>query len=222
MAVAAVIFDMDGLMVDTEPVYQVAWQQAATELGYDLDDKLYTKFVGRPTPACEAIIIEQFGTAFPLGRFRDRWPALWRSEVDRHGIQTKPGLEEILALVESHGLPMALATSSETEYVEVTLRNAGLADRFTVMVTGDEVLRGKPEPDIYLEAARKLGVAPSDCVALEDSEAGILAIQRAGMTGILVPHWPASPRAVEAAFRVVDTLHEAREVLASLISDSPT
>jgi HAD superfamily hydrolase (TIGR01509 family) len=218
MRVSAVIFDMDGLMVDTEPVYQIAWKQAAAELGYDLDDTLYSTFVGRPTPACEAIIIERFGAAFPLERFRERWPALWRSEVDTKGIETKPGLEEILALVESHRLPMAVATSSEADYVEVTLRQAGLANRFDAMVTGDEIVRGKPEPDIYLEAARKLGVPPSDCVALEDSEAGILAIQRAGMTGILVPHWPASQRAVQAAFQVVETLHEARAVLTSLIS----
>ena len=72
MRVSAVIFDMDGLMVDTEPVYQVAWKQAAIELGYDLDDTLYSTFVGRPTPACEAIIIERFGPAFPLQRFRER------------------------------------------------------------------------------------------------------------------------------------------------------
>ena len=215
--VGAVIFDMDGLMVDTEPVYQAAWRQAATELGYDLDDELYAKFVGRPTTACEAIIIEQFGATFPLERFRERWPALWRSDVERNGIRAKPGLEEILTLVDSRRLPKAVATSSEAEYVEVTLRRAGLAGRFDAMVTGGEVARGKPEPDIYLAAARKLGLPPSDCVALEDSEAGILAIQRAGMIGILVPHWPASPRAVQTAFRVVETLHEAREVLVSLM-----
>jgi beta-phosphoglucomutase len=220
MRVSAVIFDMDGLMVDTEPLYQRAWQQSATEFGYDLDDTLYSTFVGRPTPACEAIIVKRFGAAFPLERFRERWPALWRTQVEHNGIQTKAGLQEILSLVEGHRLPMAVATSSEAEYVDVTLRRAGLENRFTVMVTGDEVARGKPEPDIYLEAARKLGVPPSDCVALEDSEAGIVAIQRAGMTGLLVPHWPASPRAAQSAFRVVETLYEARDVLASLINAS--
>jgi HAD superfamily hydrolase (TIGR01509 family) len=217
MQVAAVIFDMDGLMVDTEPVYQAAWQQAAAELGYDLDDELYATLVGRPTLACEAIILERFGAGFPLKRFRERWPELWRSEVDRNGVQTKPGLEEILTFVESHRLPVAIATSSETEYVQVTLRRAGLTNRFAAMVTGDEISRGKPEPDIYLEAARKLGVPASRCVALEDSEAGIRAVQAAGMTGLLVPHWPASSAAVQAAYRVVDTLHEARVVLASLL-----
>ena len=113
---------------------------------------------------------------------------------------------------------MAVATSSEPEYVEVTLRHAGLEGRFAAMVTGDEVGRGKPEPDIYLEAARRLGVPASACVALEDSEAGIVAVQAAGMTGLLVPHWPASPRAVQAAFRVVETLHEARAVLELVLS----
>ena len=217
MQVSAVIFDMDGLLVDTEPIYQRAWRQAASELGYALDDDLYSRFVGRPTPDCEAIMLVRFGEEFPLQRFRERWPSLWRTDVDQNGVPAKPGAEEILALVERRRLPMALATSSEPEYVEATLRSAALANRFTTVVTCDDVSRGKPEPDIYLEAARRLGVPPSDCVALEDSEAGIIAIERAGMTGLLVPHWPASPRARRAALRVAETLHEAKGVLEALL-----
>ncbi len=217
MKVAAVIFDMDGLMVDTEPVYQAAWQQTASELGYRLDDELYAKFIGRPNEACEAVLMEEYGASFPLDRFRARWPMLWQSQIDRTGVQTKPGLLDLLTFVEERRLPAAVATSSDAVYTNLTLRRAGLAGRFTTIVTGDEIARGKPEPDIYLEAARRLGVRPAECVALEDSEAGIRAVERAGMIGLLVPHWPASTEAVQAAFRVVGTLHEAREVLALLI-----
>jgi HAD superfamily hydrolase (TIGR01509 family) len=215
--VSAVVFDMDGLMVDTEPLYQSAWQQAASEAGYELDDELYSRFVGRPTHACEAILQDEFGSSFPLDRFRERWPDLWQQQVQRVGIQLKPGLIELLDFVDSQQLPAAVATSSEKKYADITLLNAGVLDRFKVVITGDRVDRGKPAPDIYLEAARQLRMTPSECVAFEDSEAGIQAVQRAGMIGLLVPHWPASADAARAAFAVVGTLIEARHVLASLI-----
>ena len=218
MRVAAVIFDMDGLMVDTEPLYQRAWQQAASALGHELNDELYETFVGRPTEACEKLLMAELGAAFPLARFREQWPVLWRSEVARVGVQPKPGLFDLLSFVEGQRLPAAVATSSEAEYADLTLSHAGLAHRFSVIVSGDQVARGKPEPDIYLEAARRLDVRPADCVAFEDSEAGIRAVQRAGMTGLLVPESQPSAAAVHAAFRVVATLHEARDVLASLIA----
>ena len=219
MRVAAVVFDMDGLMVDTEPLYQASWQQAASELGYDLDNDLYAQFVGRPTPACELLLVSAFGSAFPLDGFRTRWPALWMNEMRRVGVQVKAGLLELLDFVDAQQLPTAVATSSEADYASITLEQAGLLDRFSVVVSGDQIARGKPEPDIYIEAARRLGVPPSECVVFEDSEAGICAAERAGMTGLLVPHWPASAKAARAAYRVVETLHEGQEVLASLIRD---
>jgi HAD superfamily hydrolase (TIGR01509 family) len=208
---------MDRLMVDTEPIYQIAWQQAASQLGYELTDELYARFVGRTNEVCEQILLEHLGSSFPLAAFRDSWPGSWREHVEQSGMPLKPGLFEFLALVESHQLPAAVATSSDAEYAAFTLQQAGLATRFRAIVSGDQVARSKPAPDIYLEAARRLGVDAAECVALEDSEAGILAIAEAGMVGILVPHWPASPTAIQAAFRVVDTLHEARATLASIL-----
>ena len=218
MRVAAAIFDMDGLMVDTEPLYKAAWQQAAADLGYDLDDERYATLVGRPTPACERILMEYCGAAFPLEDFRKRWPVLWRRSVERTGVHKKPGLLELLEFVKSARLPMAVATSSEAEYARFTLSRSGVGDWFDTIVSGDQIAHGKPAPDIYLEAARRLAVNAADCVAFEDSEAGIQAVSRAGMTGILVPHWPVSADAARAAFRVVDTLHDAKQVLASLIA----
>jgi beta-phosphoglucomutase-like phosphatase (HAD superfamily) len=203
-------------------LYQRAWQQAASEAGYELGDDLYAQFVGRPTGACEKLLMAELGPAFPLGRFRERWPALWRGEVNRSGVQAQPGLWEMLSFVDAWKLPAAVATSSEAEFADMTLRHAGLLDRFSVIVSGDQVERGKPAPDIYLEAARRLGVPPIACVALEDSETGIRAVQRAGMTGLLVPQGQPSTQAVQAAFRVVATLHDAREVLASLIAGEGT
>lgn len=222
MTIAALILDMDGLMVDTEPLYKTAWQQATGELGFDLHDARYAKIVGRPLPDCERILMEEFGPSFPLDSLRARWPGLWRQEVEKRGIQLKPGLQELLSFAGEQRLRVAVATSTSAEWAAFTLERAGLSGRFDVIVTGDQIARGKPAPDIYLEAARRTGIPPAACVAIEDSEAGIRSIASAGMIGILVPHWTASDVAVAAAFRVVASLHEAREVIAVLLPAAMT
>jgi HAD superfamily hydrolase (TIGR01509 family) len=219
--IGAVILDMDGLMLDTEPLSKVAWQTASAEFGYTLDDRSYSKLVGRPTADCERELLGQFGSAFPLDRFRVRWPELWQAKVAARGIQQKPGLSEFLAFVDKQHLPVAVATSSESDYTVLSLRHAGLEGRFKVIVTGDEVASGKPAPDIYLEAARRLEVNPASCVALEDSDAGVLAASRAGMRALLIPDWTGpSDEAVRAAFRVLTSLHQARDILAKLVANS--
>jgi beta-phosphoglucomutase len=213
-----VVFDMDGLMLDTEPIYKVAWQAAAAELGYVLDDDSYSRFVGRPNDDCERDLADQFGSTFPLDRFRARWPQLWKAEVAANGLHRKPGLLALLDFLDAQNLAVAVATSTEVDFATFCLRSAGLDTRFRAAVTGDEVARGKPAPDIYLEAARRLHVAPTDCVALEDSEAGILAASRAGMVGLLIPDG-AQPSAVaaNAAHRVLRSLIEARGAIQDLI-----
>jgi HAD superfamily hydrolase (TIGR01509 family) len=218
----ALVFDMDGLMIDTEPIYKVAWQAASAQLGYPIDDALYATFVGRPTPACEEDLVATFGSAFPLEQFRVLWPSLWRAEATASGIQRKPGVLECLDFAKAQGLPVAVATSSDADYAAFSLRRAGLDGRFGIMVTGEQVARGKPAPDIYLEAARRLQVDPAACVALEDSEAGVLAASRAGMRTLLIPDGVApTETAVRAAFRVFESLHEARGLIADLLASRP-
>jgi beta-phosphoglucomutase len=216
--VRAVVFDMDGLMLDTEPIYKVAWQAASAALGYDLDDVFYASFVGRPNVECERDLLERFGSGFPLDRFRAGWPPLWRAEAATRGIRKKAGLLELLAFLSTQDVALAVATSTEADDARFTLGAAGLDGHFKVIVTGDEVARGKPAPDIYLEAARRLQRAPGECVALEDSEAGILAASRAGMVALLVPDGShPSALAAGAASRVIPTLVDARETIRDLL-----
>lgn len=214
MRIDAVVFDMDGLMLDTEPLYKAAWQQALAELGHELDEASYLRFVGRSNEDCENDLVTQLGAAFPLETFRLRWPALWRTCAYEQGIAVKTGLHELIAFVRSEGLPLALATSSDSSFTELSLGRANLLGSFDVVVTGDQVTEPKPAPDIYIEAARRLRVDPRHCVALEDSEAGILAASRAGMVPLLVPDLKEpTDEATGAAFRVLESLHEARELL---------
>jgi HAD superfamily hydrolase (TIGR01509 family) len=210
LIIDAVILDMDGLMLDTEALYKIALQKAAIELGYVLDDELYFTFVGQPYSANEIDLIKQFGAGFPLAEFGQRWARLWREEVDARGIPLKPGLPELLDHLATRGLPVAIATSSDREYAAFSLRAAKLdAGVFAHVVTGDMVPRGKPAPDIYLEAARRLAIDPARILAIEDSDAGILSARTAGMIAIHVPDLKApSVEAREAAFAVVESLHD--------------
>jgi beta-phosphoglucomutase len=215
--VAAIVLDMDGTMLDTEPLYKAAWQRAAADFGWALDDASYLQLVGRSTADGEDEISRRFGPSFPLAHFRMRWPELWRTRVEAEGIPTKPGLLELLTWVEEHRLPVAVATSSNRDYAAFSLRRAGLAGRVATVVTGDEVDHGKPAPDIYLEAARRLGVDPAHAFAVEDSDAGTLAASRAGMSVLLIPDLKApSAEATAAACRVLGSLFEARAFMAAL------
>jgi HAD superfamily hydrolase (TIGR01509 family) len=210
VTIDAVVFDMDGLMLDTEPLYKAAWQAGCRECGYELTDAVYATLVGRPTPACEQVLMDTFGVGFPLDRFQHTWPSLWRVAAT-NGIQHKPGLLPLLAFLRERAVRTAVATSSEASFTEFSLGQAGLLHRFDVVVTGDLIARGKPAPDIYLAAAGQLGVAPHRCVALEDSEAGIVAASAAGMVAVLVPDWvPPSAVAQRAASQVFPSLVEAR------------
>jgi len=216
--IRAVVFDMDGLMLDTEPIYKRAWQAAASELGCGLDDHFYATFVGRPNDDCEQLLLHRFGAQFPLAPFRLRWRELWDADATANGIRTKPGLLELLTLLDTLKIPFAIATSSEAGETEFCLRAAGLDGRFPVRVTRDQITHGKPAPDIYLEAARRLQIDPAQCVALEDSEAGILSASRAGMVPLLIPDGATpSTLATNAAFRVLPSLADVPAVLRDLL-----
>ena len=214
MSVAAVVLDMDGLLIDTEPLYKESWQRAARESGFDLTDEVYSRFVGRSNVESEAELAWLFGPSFPTQVFRARWPELWQQRALETGLPTKPGVLELLDFLDERHVPAAVATSSDLAFTKFTLGAAKLIDRFTHLVTGDEVEMGKPAPDIYLEAARRLDVMAADCVAFEDSEAGTLAASSAGMRVILVPDIQApSDAAREAATAVVRSLQDALPLL---------
>jgi HAD superfamily hydrolase (TIGR01509 family) len=212
--ITALVFDMDGLMLDTEPIYRASWQRAAAELGWEITDHGYEVFLGRRTEDAEAELARIFGPTFPIDRFHDRWPVLWH-DIAAQGLTVKPGTRELLALGESHRVPLALATSTARPLALRTLGYGGFSpDRFSVIVTGDEIAHGKPAPDIYLEAARRLGIVPDRCAAFEDSDAGTLAASRAGMLTFQVPDMkPPSPAAAAAAHHVLRSLSEAPALL---------
>lgn len=204
-----VIFDMDGLMLDTEPIYRSTVIQAAQELGYSFDDELYNRFIGCSVPVWRKVLIETFGDDYPL--FRNRSRQLWEQHVQELGVVQKAGLGELLDQLDEDGLPRGIATSSSRP--DALLCLGPLAARFDAIVTGDEVEHGKPAPDIFLLAAERLNLSPAHCLVLEDSQPGTQAALAAGMSVIVVPDLQQpSPETVAQLHRVCASLHEVREL----------
>jgi HAD superfamily hydrolase (TIGR01509 family) len=195
--IRAVIFDMDGLMLDTEPLYKIAWQRAAVDCGHPISEELYARLIGRTRIAGEEILRNQFGTSFSLDRFRDACARREAAAFAETLPSMKPGLKGLLDFLEARGISLAVATSTERPIAHAQLGGHGLLPRFSTVTTGDEVVNGKPSPDLFLLTAERLAVEPVQCLVLEDSEAGVMAAHRAGMRVDCVPDNKA-PSPVEA------------------------
>jgi HAD superfamily hydrolase (TIGR01509 family) len=219
--VGAVIFDMDGLLLDTEALARRTWGEAAADCGVDLDDALFASLIGRTRRESGAMLEEAFGSSFSLELFRMRCGERWTACIVETGIPVKTGAMELLDTLDAAGLPRAVATSTSREGARRSLETAGILERFDHVVTGDMVERGKPAPDIFLLAAERLGVEPERCVVLEDSHYGVMAAHAAGMSPIMVPDLLAPTEEIERlAVAVVTSLHDVRDALAEALDVS--
>jgi HAD superfamily hydrolase (TIGR01509 family) len=211
--VEAVLFDMDGLLLDTEAVYIVALQAAARTLGREMPVDFCHSMIGVPGPACNVMIQEFYGDGFQVDAFRQHYSGHARRLLET-GIPLKPGVVELLDFLAGRGLPLAVATSAGRNTAEHHLGRAGLLDRFGAVATRDDVEHPKPHPGVYLEAARRLGVAPERCIAFEDSNVGLAAAHAAGAMAFMVPDLvPPSPEVLAKCLKVVPDLHAALTLL---------
>ena len=212
----AVIFDMDGLMIDSERVSIACWSQAARELQLPFADDFWLGMVGLGDRDCEQRLLRHIDAA-QVAALYARCHALYEARTQQ-GLPLRPGIVALLQLLQAHALPRAVATSTREPRASRKLAAAGLLGYFDHVVTSSDVAHPKPAPDIYLLAARKLGKDPARCLALEDSPAGIRAAVGAGMTAIQVPdlvHPDADLRAL--GHRIVESLTDAHALLLPLL-----
>lgn len=211
---AAVIFDMDGLVLDTESTYCLAWRQAAAAMGQDLPDAFYWSLSGLHYRDVEQKLLASCGADFKLQVFHDTAGMFWRDYVGTHGIKIKPGFSELLAYIIQRQLPFCLATNSRAVNAHECLELAGLNGAFATLITRDDVKCGKPAPDIFLTAADALQVDIRRCLVLEDSYTGIIAAARAGAFPVYVPSvTPADPAAVTLCGMMADDLRQTLDIL---------
>jgi len=219
---SAVVCDMDGLLVDSERMERRVWQGVARELGIDLSDERFATFVGHSGDSNDALLRHYFGEGFDVPRFRAMCHGGFRELVSSEGVTLRPGAREWLAFVSELGIPLGLATSSGPAAVQERLGD--VLHVFSAVATRADVEHGKPHPDLYLEAAARLGVAPGTALAIEDSPAGTQAALAAGMPVVVIPDLIAPPdEIVPRVAAVFPSLDELREVVAASWSvASPT
>jgi HAD superfamily hydrolase (TIGR01509 family) len=205
---AAVIFDMDGLLFDTETLYGEAILTAAAEVGCTMSRDVFLQLIGRSREVNHRFLLEHYGADYPLEALIAAWGRHFRV-LAAAGLPLKPGAAELLDLLDELRLPRAIATSSTHATVRGHLVSHGLTDRFHGVVAHGDYASGKPAPDPFLKAAEQLGVAPALCLALEDSHNGVRSASAAGMMTVMVPDLIAPTDEIQALCTfVVGDLHE--------------
>jgi HAD superfamily hydrolase (TIGR01509 family) len=212
--IQAILFDLDGLMVDSEPHSLASWEAVLRERGVTLDRLTIESILGLRIDATARTLIDKYHLPDTVQGLADAKTEYQIAHLNGR-VPPMPGLIELLDEIDRRSLKKAVASSGIRRYVEAVLRANNLLDRFSVIITGDQVAHGKPAPDVFLAAARALNTDPQDCLVLEDAPAGVQAAKAAGMMCLAVPDHSMAQLDLSQADKVVTSLHDVRTLLTS-------
>ena len=187
LKIKGAVFDMDGLLIDTEKLYVRYWRQAARELGYDMQDWHVYAIRSLARPYSIKKLKQFFGEDCPTEEIRARRTELIMEHIRKYGVETKPGMSELLGYLKEHGIRLAVATSTASDRTYPLLDSINARRYFDAVICGDMIITGKPDPCIYQTAAAALGLCPEECAAFEDSPNGIRSAHDAGCKAIMIP-----------------------------------
>jgi len=185
--IKGIVFDMDGLMFDTERLSAEGWAFAGKQMGLNIAENIVMKTLGLNIENTERVFSKELGESFDFYAGRKIKADYITSYIEENGLPMKTGLIELLDYLTINQFKITVATSTERERAQYYFNKAGISKYFNQIVCGDMIERGKPEPDIYLRASEIIGVSPDECLALEDSPMGILSAYRAGMSPVMIP-----------------------------------
>lgn len=205
--IKAVVFDFDGLMFNTEEIFNLSGKELLRRRGKEMTPAILSMMMGRRSDEAFPMMIEALGLTEDPAVLRAEERAIFHDLLWKH-VAPMPGLFELLAHIEARGLPKGVATSSRRPYIESLLVHFQLMDRFHVTLTAEDVTRGKPHPEIYLTAAARIGVVPAEMLVLEDSEMGTRSAAAAGAVAVSVPHEHSRSQDFSAAYYIATGLHD--------------
>lgn len=208
-AIKGVLFDMDGVILDTEKLYIRFWKEAAQSLGFPMTHEMALGMRSLSRELGERQLKEYLGEEVDYQKVRDTRIKMMTAFIQENGVELKPGIQELLDFLKEKGIKTSIATSSPLDRTKEYLSKVGLVDAFDELVSGHMVPHGKPAPDIYLYAAEKLGLKPEECLVIEDSPTGLLAGMRAGAVPIMIPDQDQPTDETKARiYAVADSLKE--------------
>ena len=210
----AILFDMDGLLLDTEAIALSVFAEAIERANFEWSPAIGQQLIGRNAHDGDQILTNHYGPQFDVKTIRENFIEAYEKHLHDHEVPKKPGAEDLLVELQRRQLPRAVVTSSRRRLTDLKLIKSGFAKFFSVQICGDEIKQGKPDPEGYLLAAKQLNIQPERCLVLEDSAPGIQAASAAGMTAWWVPDQKVQSvdQAPQSIVRCVD-LHEVKQRL---------
>lgn len=215
--IKAIIFDMDGLMIDSERVTSECYQERLKDMNLTMDEEFYKTLLGKPIKGIYQRFYDVYGNDFPIENVIQDVHQLMAERFETEGVPVKKGLVELLHYLKDNNYKTIVATSSNRDRVDKILAQAKITEFFDDSICGDEVTKGKPNPEVFLKSCQKLGVNVDEAIVLEDSEAGIQASYDANIKVICIPDMKYPEKQYEEkTFKILKDLTEVTAYLKSL------
>lgn len=185
--VKGIIFDMDGVLIDTEKISFDSFKKVFKDYNYQIDEEFYIKLIGHNVKSIKQIMLSEYGDDFPFDEIYDKKVKLSIDTIKKEGLTVKRGVQQLIDYLKDNNYRIAVATSTRRQRAYEHLKEIGVLDKVDYVICGDQVMNSKPDPEIFLKAAEGIRMLPEECVVIEDSEAGIIAAYNAGIKSINVP-----------------------------------